>query len=296
MAFPNSRCASCSKPACISATKPGAGTRRWRLTSSASRNGIHIIDLSQTVPMLHQALETCATWSPAAAGCCSSAPSARPRSRWPGGQALRAVLRQLPLARRHADQLQDHLAVDPAPARARRADQPATGGLTKKRAAQLTRQRDKLERALGGIKEMGGLPDILFVIDTNKEAIAVREATGSIIPVVAILDSNSSPEGIAYPIPGNDDAMRAIHLYCDLVSNSVLDGLRPSWRPPASISAPPLTPDRPDVSGESGGGYRRAGRGGRGRAASAGRARWKAKRLPPRPELRRAVGRGVAQI
>src|SRR5262249_59940786 len=79
---------------------------------------------------------------------------------------------------------------------------------------------------LGGIKEMGGLPDILFVIDTNKEATAVAEANTLRIPVVAILDSNSSPDGIAYPIPGNDDAMRAIHLYCDLVSGPVLDGLQ----------------------------------------------------------------------
>jgi small subunit ribosomal protein S2 len=99
-------------------------------------------------------------------------------------------------------------------------------GLTKRELLELTRDRDKLERALGGIKEMGGLPDILFVIDTNKEAIAVAEANTLRIPVVAVLDSNSSPDGIAYPIPGNDDAMRAIHLYCDLVAGSVLDGLQ----------------------------------------------------------------------
>src|SRR5947207_8267000 len=99
-------------------------------------------------------------------------------------------------------------------------------GLTKRELLELTRARDKLERALGGIKQMGGLPDILFVIDTNKEAIAVQEANKLRIPVVAILDSNSSPDGIAYPIPGNDDAMRAIQLYCDLVSGSVLDGLQ----------------------------------------------------------------------
>jgi small subunit ribosomal protein S2 len=98
--------------------------------------------------------------------------------------------------------------------------------LTKRELLELTRDRDKLERALGGIKEMGGLPDILFVIDTNKEAIAVAEANTLRIPVVAILDSNSSPDGIAYPIPGNDDAMRAIHLYCDLAAGSVLDGLQ----------------------------------------------------------------------
>jgi len=102
----------------------------------------------------------------------------------------------------------------------------ANTGLTKRELLELTRDRDKLERALGGIKEMGGLPDILFVIDTNKEAIAVKEANTLGIPVVAILDSNSDPEGIAYPIPGNDDAMRAINLYCDLMAHAVLDGLQ----------------------------------------------------------------------
>ena len=91
---------------------------------------------------------------------------------------------------------------------------------------QLTRERDRLERAVGGIKEMGGLPDILFVIDTNKEAIAVLEARKLNIPVVAILDTNSDPEGIAHPIPGNDDALRAISLYCDLVKAAVFDGLQ----------------------------------------------------------------------
>ena len=90
----------------------------------------------------------------------------------------------------------------------------------------MTRERDKLERALGGIKEMGGLPDILFVIDTNKEAIAVEEACKLSIPVVAVVDSNCNPQGIAYPIPGNDDAIRAIAIYCDLVSAAVLDGLQ----------------------------------------------------------------------
>jgi small subunit ribosomal protein S2 len=99
-------------------------------------------------------------------------------------------------------------------------------GLTKREVLELTRDHDKLERALGGIKDMGGLPDIMVVIDTNKEAIAVAEANKLRIPVVAILDSNSSPDGIAYPIPGNDDAMRAIHLYCDLFAGAVLDGLQ----------------------------------------------------------------------
>jgi small subunit ribosomal protein S2 len=100
-----------------------------------------------------------------------------------------------------------------------------TAGLTKKEVLDITRDRDKLERALGGIKEMGGLPDILFIIDTNKEKLAVEEANKLRIPVVAILDSNSDPGGVTYPVPGNDDALRAITLYCDLVAGAVLDGI-----------------------------------------------------------------------
>src|SRR5258708_13392700 len=101
-----------------------------------------------------------------------------------------------------------------------------TSGLTKKELLHMPRQRDKLERALGGIREMGGPPDIVFIIDTNKEDIAVAEANKLGIPVVAVLDSNSNPTGVTYPIPGNDDAIRAIALYCDLVSAAVLDGLQ----------------------------------------------------------------------
>ena len=101
-----------------------------------------------------------------------------------------------------------------------------TQGLTKKELLNLTRERDKLERALGGIREMGGLPDILFIIDTNKEQLAIQEANRLGIPIVAILDSNSDPAGVQFPVPGNDDAMRAITLYCDLVGNAVLTGLQ----------------------------------------------------------------------
>jgi small subunit ribosomal protein S2 len=98
-------------------------------------------------------------------------------------------------------------------------------GRTKKELLQLTRERDKLELSLGGIKDMGGIPDLMFVIDTNKEAIAIQEAKKLNIPVVAILDTNSDPTGITFPIPGNDDAARALQLYCDLVADAVLDGL-----------------------------------------------------------------------
>jgi small subunit ribosomal protein S2 len=100
-----------------------------------------------------------------------------------------------------------------------------TQGLTKKEVLDITRDREKLERALGGIKEMGGLPDILFIIDTNKEKLAVEEANKLHIPVVAVLDSNSDPTGVQFPIPGNDDAIRAITMYCDLVAGAVLDGI-----------------------------------------------------------------------
>ena len=98
-------------------------------------------------------------------------------------------------------------------------------GRSKKELLQLTRERDKLELSLGGIKDMGGIPDLMFVIDTNKEAIAIQEARKLNIPVIAILDTNCNPDGITYPIPGNDDAARAIQLYCDLLADSVLDGL-----------------------------------------------------------------------
>ena len=115
---------------------------------------------------------------------------------------------------------------DQPPAQHRRdADSAQSSGLTKKELLQLLRERDKLERSLGGIKEMGGLPNMLFVIDTNKEEIAVAEATKLGIPVIAILDSNSDPDGIAYPIPGNDDAARALALYCDLAARAIIDGL-----------------------------------------------------------------------
>jgi small subunit ribosomal protein S2 len=98
-------------------------------------------------------------------------------------------------------------------------------GLTKKEMLNRTREREKLERALGGISNMGGIPDLMFVIDTNKEAIAIKEAKKLGIPVVAIVDSNCDPDEVNFPIPGNDDAARAIQLYCDLIADAVLDGL-----------------------------------------------------------------------
>ena len=99
-------------------------------------------------------------------------------------------------------------------------------GLTKKETLQMTRERDKLERSLGGIKEMGGIPSAIFVVDTNKEELAIAEGKKLGIPVIAVLDTNCDPENIDFPIPGNDDATRAIDLYCNLVADAVLDGIQ----------------------------------------------------------------------
>src|SRR5438477_3867016 len=209
----------------------GHHTRRWNPKMApyifGVRNGVHIVDLEQTVPLLYRAMnqvrDTVAgggrvlfVGTKRQAGDRIAEAAKRcgqyyVNSRWLGGM------------------LTNFKTISQSIKRLRELDERITteeSGLTKRELLELTRDRDKLERALGGIKEMGGLPDILFVIDTNKEAIAVQEANKLRIPVVAILDSNSSPDGIAYPIPGNDDAMRAIHLYCDLVAGSVLDGLQ----------------------------------------------------------------------
>jgi len=209
----------------------GHQTRRWNPRMApylfGARNGVHIIDLTQTVPLLHQALV--ATRDVAASGGRilfvgtkrqAQEPVTRSASRsgqyyvnhrWLGGMLTN--WKTISHSIRRLRELEGRLAE-------------GSLGLTKKETLQLTRERDKLERALGGIKDMGGLPDLIFVIDTNKEAIAVAEAKVLGIPVVAVVDSNSAPEGIAYPVPGNDDASRAINLYCDLMVGAVLDGIQ----------------------------------------------------------------------
>jgi len=209
----------------------GHHTRRWNPKMApyifGIRNGVHIIDLGQSVPMLHAALETIrgivagggrvlfvGTKRQASEKIAESAKRCGQHyvnHRWLGG--MLSNWRTISQSIKRLKEIEERFASD-------------TAGFTKKELLQLTRQRDKLERALGGIKEMGGQPDVLFIIDTNKEAIAVAEAKTLGIPVVAILDSNSSPDNITYPIPGNDDAVRAISLYCDLVTAAVLDGLQ----------------------------------------------------------------------
>ncbi|NKB57053.1 MAG: 30S ribosomal protein S2 [Alphaproteobacteria bacterium] len=209
----------------------GHTTRRWnplmRPYIFGERNGIHIIDLEQTVPMLQRGLEAIREVA-AGGGRVLFVGTKRQATeivstsavrcgqyfvnhRWLGGMLTN--WRTISNSIKRLRDIEEQLAVEDL-------------GLTKKELLRLTAERDKLERALGGIKEMGSLPDILFIVDTNKEAIAVAEAQKLGIPVVAVLDSNSDPRGINFPIPGNDDAMRAISLYCDLVADSVLDGLQ----------------------------------------------------------------------
>jgi small subunit ribosomal protein S2 len=209
----------------------GHHTRRWNPKMApyifGVRNGIHIIDLEQTEPMLHQGLQ--AIRDVVAGGGRVLLVGTKRQAQEPIAESAKRCGQYYVNYRWLGGMLTNFKTISQSIRRLRELEEQITQeqtGLTKRELLELTRHRDKLERALGGIKEMGGLPDILFVIDTNKEEIAVREANTLRIPVVAILDSNSSPDGIAYPIPGNDDAMRAIQLYCDLVSSSVLDGLQ----------------------------------------------------------------------
>jgi len=193
-----------------------------------TRNKVHIIDLSQTVPMLHRGLKvirdivagggrvlfvgTKRQASTPIAEAAKRCGQYYVNHRWLGGtltnwQTISNSIKRLKV-------LENQVGSEEAK------------GFTKKEQLQLKREQDKLERALGGIKEMGGLPDVLFVIDTRKEEIAIHEANRLGIPVVAIVDTNCDPSGINYPIPGNDDAARAINLYTDLVARSALDGIQ----------------------------------------------------------------------
>jgi small subunit ribosomal protein S2 len=190
------------------------------------RNNIHVIDLAQSVPLLHQALKAVSdtvakggrvlfvgTKRQAQEQIADAAKRSAQyyiNSRWLGGMLTnwKTISGSISRLRKLDDQLGA-----------------GASGLTKKERLMLSRERDKLEKALGGIKDMGGIPDLIFVIDTNKEQLAIKEAERLHIPVAAILDTNCDPDGITFPIPGNDDAGRAIALYCDLVARAALDGI-----------------------------------------------------------------------
>jgi small subunit ribosomal protein S2 len=209
----------------------GHHTRRWnpkmRDYIFGVRNGVHIIDLQQTTPLLRNALQTIrdivanggrvlfvGTKRQAQDKIKESAKRSGQyyvNHRWLGGMLTnwQTISKSINRLRELDTILEGELT-----------------GYTKKEILHLTRERDKLERSVGGIKDMGGLPNALFVIDTNLDDIAIKEANNLGIPVFAILDSNSSPEGVDFPIPGNDDSARALGLYCDLVTSAILDGLQ----------------------------------------------------------------------
>ncbi len=209
----------------------GHSCRRWNPKMEpfiyGTRNNVHIIDMRQTVPLLHRAMETVRDIvagggrvlfvgtkrqaSERIAEAASRCGQYYVNHRWLGGMMTNWSTISHSIKR--LKDLETQLGGE-------------TVGLTKKELLGLTREREKLERSLGGIKDMGGLPDILFIIDTNKESLAVAEANKLGIPVVAVLDTNSDPVGITYPIPGNDDATRAISLYCDMMSGAVLGGIQ----------------------------------------------------------------------
>lgn len=209
----------------------GHSTRRWNPKMApylyGARNGVHVINLENTVPLLHRGLV--AVRDVVAAGGRVLIVGTKRQASEKVADAARRCGQYYVNHRWLGGMMTNWRTISNSIKRLRELDgrlSEGVQGLTKKETLVLTRERDKLERALGGIKEMGGLPDILFVIDTNKEAIAVAEANKLNIPVVAILDSNSDPHGITFPIPGNDDALRAISLYCDLVVDAVLDGIQ----------------------------------------------------------------------
>jgi small subunit ribosomal protein S2 len=208
----------------------GHQTHRWNPKMEryifGSRSNIHIIDLSQSMPLLHQALVK--VREVAASGGRVLFVGTKRQASDPVATAAKRCAQYYVNHRWLGGTLTNWRTISGSIARLRELEgvlDGAESGRTKKEMLQLTREREKLELSLGGIKDMGSIPDLMFVIDTNKEAIAIQEARKLNIPVVAILDTNCDPDGITYPIPGNDDAARALQLYCDLIADSVLDGL-----------------------------------------------------------------------
>jgi len=209
----------------------GHQTHRWnpRLKPYifGARNGIHILDLSQTVPLMARALEFIS--ATVQAGGKVLFVGTKRQAQEPIAQAARASGQHYVNHRWLGGMLTNWKTISGSIKRFKALEEQLSGdtaGLTKKEVLQLTRERDKFELSLGGIRDMGGIPDVMFVIDANKEELAIKEANVLGIPVVAILDSNVSPEGIAFPIPANDDASRAIRLYCEAVAAAATKGGR----------------------------------------------------------------------
>src|SRR3954453_180097 len=192
-----------------------------------TRNNIHIVDLAQSVPMLHRALQ--AVSDTVAKGGRILFVGTKRQAQDPVAEAAKKCAQYYVNSRWLGGTLTNWKTISGSISRLRKLDEMLAsneaGGYTKKERLDLQRERDKLDRALGGIKDMGGLPDLLFVLDTNKEDIAIKKAPRLNIPVAAVVDTNCDPNGITYVVPGNDDAARAIALYCDLVAKASIDGI-----------------------------------------------------------------------
>jgi small subunit ribosomal protein S2 len=217
------------------------------------RNDIHILDLSQSVPMLQRALQlvsdtvadggrvlfvgTKRQAAPVVAEAARQSAQYFVNSRWLGGTLTNWQTISNSIARLRTLEAQEADGFE---------------GLTKKERLLLDRERERLERDLGGIKDMGNLPSLLFVIDTNKEANAIKEARRLGIPVIAIVDTNSDPDTVDFPVPGNDDASRALELYCSLISKAAIDGIgRSSAGRGADLGAAEVAPEEPVLATEA---------------------------------------------
>jgi small subunit ribosomal protein S2 len=211
----------------------GHQTHRWDPKMKSfifgERNGIHVVDLSQTVPLLHQALVKIR--DTVARGGRILMVGTKRQAQGPIAEHARRCAQYYMNVRWLGGTLTNWETISNSIRKLKEMEELLAGGgkgLTKKEQLQLSRERDKLEASLGGIRDLGGLPDLLFVIDVKKEAIAVKEAKKLGIPVVAVVDTNCSPDDIDFVIPGNDDASRAIALYCSLVADAVIDGISAS--------------------------------------------------------------------
>ncbi len=207
----------------------GHQTHRWNPRMKpylfGDRNGVHIIDLSQSVPLFARALDF--VQQTVARGGKVLFVGTKRQAQDAIAESARASGQHFVNHRWLGGMLTNWKTISNSIKRFKTLEEQLTGethGLTKKEVLQLTRERDKLEQSLGGIRDMGGLPDVMFVIDSNKEELAIKEANVLGIPVVAILNSNSNPNGISFPVPGNDDASRAIRLYCDAIANAAMAG------------------------------------------------------------------------
>jgi len=207
----------------------GHQTHRWNPKMKpyifGDRNGVHILDLSQTVPLFARALEFVS--DRVASGGKVLFVGTKRQAQEPVADAARRSGQHFVNHRWLGGMLTNWKTISNSIKRLKTLEEQLSGdthGLTKKEVLQLTREKDKLEMSLGGIRDMGGIPDVMFVIDANKEELAIKEANTLGIPVVAILDSNVSPDGIAFPVPANDDASRAIRLYCEAIAIAATRG------------------------------------------------------------------------